>query len=294
MLQVSPSEQARFERIWELLKALDWEHERSASVLLDLTDDETPSDFAVLRAGRTGLDRHLPLSAGMRTEQLMKRAATREGRPGGKVDREQRDVAILSLRERGIVEKAYVVPLNERGELGELVVRGYHRTKSGNNSYVVTDEARALLDAPEPDWPKRLQEFVAGDPRRRTRAMQRTASEAVQRAAAGNERHKALIRAAVDSLVQTRCPGFELVFVDDEDGVRVRDEWRVKLQPLDLMPDEGEGRWPDALLVRGRDVWVVDAVTGDGEVDEVRREELEAWLNSRGYQAVPSQSLGES
>lgn len=283
MFTVAAHETHRYERIRELLDRFDMYTDARASVMLDLTDVDTPSDFGTL-ARRGGFR----LADAMRTEQLMKRLSTRLGRPGGKVDREQRDYAIAPLRELGIAEKTYVLPVKEWPKTGdELVIVGKHFSKSGNNSYRVTDEVRALLQAPNDEWASRLDAFVGADPRRRVRLLQKQAIDALG-TSAGTDRHKALIRASVDALRTSRCQDFELVFIDDEDDQRVREEWRPRLEELNLMLDEEEGRYPDAILAResSRDVWFVDAVTSDGEIDEVRRMDLVEWLAERGWTAA--------
>lgn len=282
MFTVSEREQQRFERLRQLLEAFDMYTDARASVMLDLTDEETLSDFAPL-AGRG-----LRLADAMRTEQLMKRLSARLGRPGKKVDREQRDYAIAPLRELGVVIKAYVRPQKEWAEAGEeLVIIGRHFSKSGNNAYCVTGEVRELLNAPDDEWRDQLEAFVASDAKRRVRALQRQAV-ATLGTSEGKERHKALIQATVAALQASRCADFELVFIDDDDDQRVRDKWRPRLEQLGLMPDEEEGRYPDAILAREatREVWFVDAVTSDGEIDEVRRGDLVQWLDERGWSAA--------
>lgn len=76
---VKPREKKRYERIKKLLEALDSYSDRRASVLLDLSDDKTLNDGPWPLVKKAGL----PLSASMRTDQLMRRAAAREGSPGG-------------------------------------------------------------------------------------------------------------------------------------------------------------------------------------------------------------------
>lgn len=283
MFTVAAHETPRYERIRELLDRFDMYTDARASVMLDLTDVDTPSDFSVL-ARRGGFR----LADAMRTEQLMKRLSTRLGRPGGKVDREQRDYAIAPLRELGIAEKTYVLPVKEWPKTGDdLIVVGKHFSKSGNNSYRVTDEVRALLRAPKEEWGTRLDAFVVADPRRRVRLLQKRAIDTLG-TTVGQDRHKALIRATVNALRTTRCQDFQLVFIDDEDSQRVREEWRPRLEELNLMPDEEKGRYPDAILAResSREVWFVDAVTSDGEIDEVRRADLVEWHAERGWTAA--------
>jgi hypothetical protein len=95
------------------------------------------------------------------------------------------------------------------------------------------------------------------------------------------------MRAAADALRATRLRDYELVFIDDADEERVKDEWKKELEPRGLLPDL-DSLWPDAILVRDADtsLWLIDAVTTDGEIDETRRAELEDWASARGYRVA--------
>lgn len=187
------------------------------------------------------------------------------------------------LRQRGSVRRmvTYTV-FGQELPVGLLVVYGFHRTKSGNNAYVLSDSAMELLEVDESEWDERLADFVGSDPNRRLRRLQQRASAKVQAATGAAGKHAALIEAAVDALLQSRCKDFDLVFVDDADGNRIGEKWQVKLEAFDLMPDLSS-RWPDAILVKGQEVWFVDAVTTDGEIDEVRKQDLERWVAQKGF-----------
>jgi len=95
------------------------------------------------------------------------------------------------------------------------------------------------------------------------------------------------MRAAASALRASRLSDYELVFIDDADEERIKDEWKSKLAPRGLLPDL-DSLWPDAILVRDSDrsLWFVDAVTTDGEIDETRRGELEEWASARGYRVA--------
>lgn len=163
---------------------------------------------------------------------------------------------------------------------GRLIEYGVHRrAKSPNNSYAISDEARELLDTADDQWAAALDAFAQGDADRRMRVLQQEAS-----AGATESDHSKLIRAAVEALRATRLHDYELVFVDDEDEKRVKDEWEEPLASRGLRPDL-ESLYPDAILVRDSDrsIWFVDAVTTDGEVDTTRHRELDEWARERGY-----------
>lgn len=277
-ITVSKPDAARLARIVELLERLDSYNDLRAACLLGLTDDRTPHPLPTLaNAGLT-------LSAGATTRQLFEFAAPILGKT--RIDRELRDEVWPRLRELGIVQRSYVLTASEARTEGRLIEYGTHRrAKSPNNGYALTDEARRLLlKTSDRDWRRKLDEFVGGDAARRLRVLQHEATTA---AASEPGNHARLMRAAADALQATRLPEYELVFIDDADEARIKDEWEKKLEPRGLLPDL-DSLWPDAILVRDSDhsLWFIDAVTTDGEIDETRRAELAAWATARGHRAA--------
>lgn len=277
-ISVSKAEAPRLERIAELLERLDSYSDLRAACLLGLTDDRTPHPLPALSGAG------LTLSAGATTRQLFGFAAPRLGKT--RIDRELRDDVWPRLRELGIVQRSYVLTASEARTEGRLIEYGVHRrAKSPNNGYALTDDARRLLlKTSDRDWRRKLDEFVIGDADRRLRVLQH---EAAMAAAVAPGDHALLMRAAADALRATRLPDYELVFIDDADEARIKDEWKKELEPRGLLPDL-DSLWPDAILVRDSDrsLWFIDAVTTDGEIDETRRAELGAWATARGYRAA--------
>lgn len=196
-----------------------------------------------------------------------------------RIDREQRDYAILPLRECGLVLPAYVYPRG-KGPDGTLVHHGSHIvSKSANSCYVLSEDAGELLEARSGEWSERLEKWLQGAPDRRRRVHQRTAAVRV-----GEGAHSALIRTCVESLKAEKLADFELVYIDDADGDRVSVERFPRLAELGL--ELGlEDRYPDAILARENDrsLWLVDAVVSDGEVDPIRQREITAWARRCGW-----------
>jgi len=159
-------EAARLARIGELLERLDSYSDLRAVCLIGLTDDTTPHPLAPLAGAG------LKLSAGATTRQLFEFSAPRLGK--ARIDRELRDEVWPRLRELGIVQRSYVLTRKEAQAEGRLVDYGVHRrAKSPNNGYALTEEARQLLlETPNRQWSKRLDDFLAGDPDRRLRVLQ--------------------------------------------------------------------------------------------------------------------------
>lgn len=269
----------RYARVRDLLERLDIFTPQVAAVLMVLSDDNSENDiFPTLReAGK-------PLSYSARTEQIFRHAAPMLGlAEGRKVDREQRDYAIVPLREVGLVEKAYVLPAKEAAEKGELIVRGRHKTKSPSNAYVLTEEGRRLLlEVPDADWDAERDAWLAQDEQRRLRLLQQKSADL-----AVSSEHRDLIRASIEALQSNVCRGYEAVYIDDADGDRIPAEVEERLETLNLLPDL-DSRFPDGILtlVGERKVWFIDAVTSDGEIDEVRRRELDAWAERRGWRVA--------
>ncbi len=108
--------------------------------------------------------------------------------------------------------------------------------------------------------------------------------EAASAAAVAPGDHSKLMRAAIAALGATRLPDYKLVFISDAGEERIKADWKEELEPRGLLPDL-DSLWPDAILVRDSDLslWFIDAVTTDGEIDETRRAELDAWATARGY-----------
>ena len=208
------AEARNLQRITELLEQLASYDDLRAACLLGLMDDQTPHPVA--RLAQAGLK----LNAGATTRQLFDYACPRLGRTR-RFDRELRDAVWPRLRELGIVQRAYVLTNAEAQAAGKQIEYGRHKAKSPNNSYALTDEAMTLLvETNDADWTAALEALVTGDADRRLRVLQATTSVA----AAAND-HAELIQTAAKALQESVLADYELVFVDDADGERIKDEW---------------------------------------------------------------------
>jgi hypothetical protein len=269
----------RYQRARRLLDELAIYDDRRAAVLLALTDDEEHNEFPELaKAG-------LPLAYCAGTAQIFRYAAPLLGlAPGQKIDREVRDYVFPQLREVGIVRLATAGTKEHVKRTGQYRRLDVHDPpKSPNSSYVMTDEGRALFDAADDAFEDLLAAFVTDAPQRRLRHQQALAQQAV--ATSSTNKHAALMRAAARTISSsTLGDGFEVVCIDDSDGRRLAAKWEQRLDQLNLKPDLSS-RWPDVILAnpQSRQVWFVDAVTSDGEIDTVRKEELETWSAERGW-----------
>jgi hypothetical protein len=256
---------ALWERVHSLLTALASYSDGRAAVMLALSDDVSPNPFSTLAAA----GKPFSYSAGTRQifDTIMPLLDLQRS-----PDREQRDYWILPLRELGLVDRTWVYPAKDRPADGRLIERGMHKTKSPNNAYALSRDVRQLLgEVRDAAWEDRLGEFIAGDEARRLHAVQ-------ARAASVPSSHGALIRVAVEVLQAAKLPDYELLYIDDDDNERVENEWAPRMAAMGLELTL-EDKYPDAILGHRetRDLWIVDAVISDGEINPERRDSIQAW-----------------
>ncbi len=272
-------------RIHELLSQLDllnaYGAERSGS-LFALTDQETPNPHTTLASAG------LPFASGATQRQISTYVAEYLGEPERNYDREIfRDYVLLPLREVGILEQLFVRPKNDL--IGDpspaLSERGFWVPKSPTSSYILTADAETLILATAAKgWDDELAAFVGATPKRRERITQHRARVMLEGAAV-ETKHGLLIEAACSTLLDSgQFAGFELIFKDDGDDDRVKEPWATRLNDLGLTLDLST-RYPDAILasVASRSLWIVDAVSSDGEVDTIRFHEISGWASWHGW-----------
>ena len=99
--------------------------------------------------------------------------------------------------------------------------------------------------------------------------------------------HAQLIRLACEVYAREFLPDYEIVFIDDGDGDRVRNEYSAALKRARLSITLGDAM-PDVLLwsPTQNSLWVIEAVTSDGEVDEMKRNMMEAFAIRNGKRRV--------
>jgi hypothetical protein len=175
-----------------------------------------------------------------------------------KLDREGRDYWIKPLRDIGAIEPIY---LQDRD-----FIHGHPVPKSSNSAYRLSDEFKKILQASEATWRKTLKTWIQKD-----RVLQRLdlqaklADESRQHV---DTKHSDLIEAACKYYLPKFFPEFEVLYIDDRDGDRIAEEAKTRMEKagIEIKLDDA---MPDVLAYnREADVlWVVEAVTSDGEVD---------------------------
>ena len=184
-----------------------------------------------------------------------------------KLDREGRDYWIKPLRELGGIE---AITLYE----GAFIV-GHVIAKSPNSAYRLAEDFKAILQATNEKWPAMLKAWASQDAARQRREFQAKMAEASRLLV--DTGHSDLIRASVEHYVPRFLPGFEVIYVDDGDGDRVTADDRVRLARAGIELKLGDAM-PDVLLwnPKSNRLWVIEAVTSDGEVDLHKVNQLQA------------------
>ncbi len=222
-----------------------------------LLDNQTASWFANAPKGATIAD-------GASTAHLACHIGILQ-RDNVKLDREGRDYWIKPLRELGGFEAITLV----KGEF----IPGHVKAKSPNSCYRLDEALKAVLKAPDNMWRDMLVEWARDDVLRERRAFQAQMAEAARKQI--DSGHAQLIRASVEQYVPRFLPGYQLLYVDDADGDRISEAERAKMAEAGVELTL-EDAMPDALLWNPETdhLWVIEAVTSDGEVDAHKVEQM--------------------
>lgn len=236
---------------------------------LALLDDELPSLFAKPPEGAT-------FSDGASTAHLACHIGILQ-RGGGKLDREGRDYWIKPLRDLGGIEAVTLID-------GEFVP-GHTKAKSPNSSYRLEGGFVAILQAPASMWKAKLNEWAAADAARERLAFQARMAEVAR--AAVDTGHATLINDCVEHYAPRFLAGFELLYVDDSDGDRVSAAEREKMLAAGALLTLADPM-PDVLLWNPKTdwLWVIEAVTSDGEVDAHKVEGMKRFADRCGKAGV--------
>lgn len=227
---------------------------RSAAVMMLLVDE-----------GRGMWGRETKFSEGARVHQFELRLP--EVMTKAPRDREIiRDYLIRPLRGIGAVE---CVTYTQVG-----FIEGHHPAKNSNCAYRITADAWYLLHLPEAEYRAAMDGWIAASRTRKVTAIKMPASD-LAKASTPKSKHSNLIVASSKLMTTYHLPGFRLVHIDDGDGDRVTpaQEQALKVIGLDLTLDDA---YPDAILFDDENnaIWFVEAVTSDGEVDEVKHRQF--------------------
>lgn len=254
-------------RIRAVLKAIDRESDDIVDAVYALLDNLTPNLFSSARSGTRFCD-------GATTQQIAAHIGTLQ-REGSRLDREGRDYWIKPLRELGAIEPVYLQP-----ETGAFIL-GHPVPKSPNSAYRLADEFRDILAASESEWELQLKDWIQKDRVRSRLELQAQMAELARKAV--DTKHSDLILACQTVYAANFLPGYELIYVDDGDGDRITQTQREILAQAGIEITLSDAI-PDLLLWNqtADALWVVEAVTSDGEVDLHKLRQLTILANRAG------------
>lgn len=240
-------------QIAEVLQALDRETKDRVDAVFALLDDINPSFF--FEAAQKGLK----FCHGASTAHIACHVGVLQ-RKGGKLDREGRDYWLKPLWEIGALEKLYFDP-----DTADFLP-GHPVPKSPNSAYRIAPAFLEILKASVSERTTLLATWASEDAARARLQIQATLADAT-RARVGTP-HMELITAAAQVYVPNFLPGYEVLYIDATDGQRVTPEQEQDLKKAGITIELGDSM-PDILLWNPKTdkLWVVEAVTSDGEVD---------------------------
>lgn len=257
-------------RITEVFARIDRNHPDMVDVVFSLLDDR-PTWFSNAPAGARFCD-------GASTAQVACHVGILQ-RGRGKLDREGRDYWLKPLWEIGAIEKVFL------DKDTRTIVAGHPVAKSPNSAYRLADSFVEILAAPADSWRAMLDAWVSAEAvRGRLELQARLARDAAN---AVGSKHQQLINTIVEVYAPRFLPGFEVLYVDDSDGDRISEEEKERLRDAGIVLQLDDSV-PDVLLGhRDRnELWVVEAVTSDGEVDIHKINQMQALAKRTGKASV--------
>jgi hypothetical protein len=254
-------------RIQAVLRALSLDHPDITDAVFALLDDTRPSWFPSPPSGAMFFD-------GATTAHVACHVGILQ-RGTGKLDREGRDYWLKPLRDVGAIETCFLAAAQR------AFVPGHPIAKSPNNCYRLEADFVRLLQVHDDVLSSWIVNWSGADATRRRRAFQ----GAVELATSGRVRsgHAELIEDVVRLYVPSFLPGYVVLFTDVGDGERVSEAARAVLSRAGLTLGLSDPM-PDVVLWEPEtsSVWIVEAVTSDGEVDEQKFHAVESWLARHG------------
>ena len=195
-----------------------------------------------------------------------------------KLDREGRDYWLKPFFEIGAIEKVY---LDSNCEFSS----GHPVAKSANSAYRLAKGFLEILQSPEDDWSVLAKRWMDEDVKRERLALQ--ASQAKETADSIETPHSRLIRLSHEVYASRFLKDYDVIYVDDGDGDRITKTESKVLQEAGLELTI-ENSMPDVLLLNRKTnhLWVIEAVTSDGEVDIHKKQSLEAFAERNGKSGV--------
>ncbi|MBU3010183.1 hypothetical protein KO506_02090 [Polaribacter vadi] len=186
-----------------------------------------------------------------------------------KLDREGRDYWIKPLKELGAIE-AYTYDSKS-----STFKNGHIKAKSPNSCYRLNSDFRDILKIKSKDeLNNKLQNWIKEDSKRTRLEIQLEAfnKEKILQESSG---HEFLIQMSINLYAKHFLPDFILVYKDDSDGDRISEEEKKLMESYGISLGI-EDAFPDAIFInpKTKELWFIEAVTSDGEVDEHKMSSL--------------------
>lgn len=260
-------------RIGEVLSAIDLNKPDIIAAVFALLDDQLPSQFPkAKKAGFRFCDGATTAHIGAHVGILQRGSLL-------KLDREGRDYWIKPLAGIGAIEPVIFV-----GKSAEFL-DGHPVAKSPNSAYRLNAEFLGILKDTSSNWETSFRQWVSEDARRERLAFQANAAALAESKV--DRKHHALIQACVKHYAPHFLRDYVVLYIDDSDGERVSDAERSVLDSAGIEIRLGDAM-PDVLLwnPKARAVWIIEAVTSDGEVDDYKVEQVNAAMARSGIKEV--------
>lgn len=259
------------DRISAVLREIDRYSADQRDVVFALLDDQNDSWFTRTKAGARFCD-------GASTAHIACHVGIFQ-RDDRKLDREGRDYWLKPMWELGAIEKVYF------DSKSRIFLPGHPIAKSSNSSYKLADAFKDILKASEKTWRKDLRQWIKKDRvRLRLELQARLAAESRQKVDA---KHSDLIKASCAHYAPHFLPNYEILYIDESDGERITNADRQQLSKAGLTIRLDDSM-PDVLLWNPETdlLWVIEAVTSDGEVDIHKVNNLTALANRSGKAGI--------
>ncbi len=196
-----------------------------------------------------------------------------------KLDREGRDYWLKPLWEIGAIEKVTLESKTRQ------FINGHVKAKSPNSAYRLADNFIQILNAPDGQWQPMFDAWIREDAIKERLSLQAELAERARKLV--DNSHSNLISASHEIYAPRFLPGYQVVYIDDGDGDRITNAQKEKLIEAGLNLTLADAM-PDVLLWNPATdcLWVIEAVTSDGEVDLHKKASLTAFAEKHGKAGI--------
>jgi len=260
------------QRVAEVLREMDRHTENMIDVVYALLCDETSWYTKAARNGYRFCD-------GASVAHIGTHVGILQRGNNIKLDREGRDYWLKPLWEIGAIEKVYF------DSSDKIFKAGHPIAKSSNSAYRLAPEFTTILQASDSQWRNLAWDWMRVDIQRERLALQ--AAQAQNTANSIDSPHAQLIKASYELYASRFLTNYQVIYIDDGDGDRITDSQKEVLDKAGIAITIQDSM-PDVLLWSPSDdsLWVIEAVTSDGEVDIHKMQSLQDFSTRNGKSGV--------